>query len=91
MGTHIRTVEDPRGDLVDVYYFCSEGCWGDSFGPLDESKAGLGGAAPCAEDECDGDVYCDACGVLMHSADGKPTPLVVNLITPTGKGRLGRI
>lgn len=91
MGTHIREVNDPNGDVVDIYYFCSEGCWKDSFGPLDESEAEEGGYSPCAESDCaDTDVYCDTCGVLMHSADGRPTPVVVNLIVPTGMGRLGR-
>jgi hypothetical protein len=83
MGTYIREVEDEtNGDLLDVYYFCSVGCYQDSF---DTSRIGdkatEGGAWPCAESEPgeEVDVYCAECGVLMASPD-KPIPVVVNLI-----------
>ena len=89
--THIRQVSSGDGNLIDVYYFCSEGCWRDSLDVLPESEAvERGGWSPCSESDAEGDVYCDVCGVLMHSGDGRETPVVVNLIVPTGYGRLGR-
>ena len=89
--THIRQVSSGDGNLIDVYYFCSEGCWRDSLDVLPESEAvERGGWSPCSESDAEGDVYCDTCGVLMHSGDGREAPVVVNLIVPTGYGRLGR-
>ena len=89
--THIRQVSSGDGNLIDVYYFCSAGCWQDSFEVVEESETvERGGWSPCSESDSDSDVYCDTCGVLMHSADGRPTPVLVNLIVPTGLGRLGR-
>ena len=89
--THIRQVSSGDGNLIDVYYFCSRGCWVDSF-DVEPASAVVeeGGWSPGSESDAEGDVYCDVCGVLMHSADGRPTPVVVNLIAPTGIGRLGR-
>lgn len=89
MATHLRDVVDDRGELVDVHYFCSAGCWSDSFapdriGPACPGGAGgltVGGAAPCAAaepGECR-DVHCAECGVLLASPDKDP-PAVVNLI-----------
>lgn len=92
MATHIRQVTSGDGNLVDIYYFCSEGCWSGSLESLPVSDAvERGGWSPCAESDCaDYDVYCDTCGVLMHAADGRETPVVVNLIVPTGMERIGR-
>ena len=82
-GTHVRYQQDNNGDLVDVFYFCSRGCWDDSFREerLGLDTASIGGAAPCAASEpgAEIDVYCAECGVLMASPD-KETPVVVNLI-----------
>ena len=83
MGTHVRYVEESNGDLTDVLYFCSAGCWTDSFDPyrIGLEDATEGGAAPCAEsDSADCAVYCAECGVMMHDPSGFPTPIVVNLI-----------
>jgi hypothetical protein len=90
VGTYVRDVEEANGDLIDVLYFCSRGCWSDSFaedrigpagGPEDENLASEGGASPCSENEAgeDIDVHCAECGVLMASPDKRP-PTVVNLI-----------
>ena len=87
--THIRQVTSGDGNIVDVYYFCSAGCYRDSLELLPVSDAvEEGGWSPCSESDSDWDVYCDVCGVLMHAADGRETPVVVNLISHTGKGRL---
>jgi hypothetical protein len=89
--THVRQVSSGDGNLIDVYYFCSAGCWTDSFDVLPESaEVERGGWSPCSESDSGQDVYCDTCGVLMHAEDGRATPVVVNLVVPTGYGRLGR-
>lgn len=89
--TYVRQVSSGDGNLIDVYYFCSGGCWRDSFDVLRESDAvERGGWSPCSESDAERDVYCDVCGVLLHFEDGRSTPIVVNLIVPTGLGRLGR-
>lgn len=82
MGEHIREREDSRGDLVEVLYFCSQGCWRDSFAQdRIGDTATVGGASPCASSDpgSEQDVYCVECGVLMASPD-KEIPVVVNLI-----------
>lgn len=82
MSTHIREVEDQDGDLLDIYYFCSKGCYLDSFA-ADRigDEATVGGASPCAASEPgqEMDVHCAECGALMASPD-KQAPVVVNLI-----------
>ena len=81
MDTYIREIEDANGDILDIYYFCSRGCWVDSFDiQRIGDRATEGGAYPCATDDSPHDEYCSECGVLMHSEDGRETPLVVNLI-----------
>jgi hypothetical protein len=30
---HVREVQASNGDVVDLHYFCSAGCWADSFAP----------------------------------------------------------
>jgi hypothetical protein len=37
MPIYIRESQESNGDLVDVHYFCSRGCWADSF---DASRMG---------------------------------------------------
>lgn len=41
MGTHIRELHEGTGDLIDVFYFCSRGCWRDSF---DVARLGIADA-----------------------------------------------
>lgn len=87
MGDHVRYIEDEHGQVEDVLYFCSAGCWADSFA---EDRIGIvphgtqpheAGASPCASSEpgAEADIYCAECGVLMASPDKEP-PVVVNLI-----------
>lgn len=82
MSTHIREIEDADGDLIDICYFCSRGCYLDSFAADRIGDAATeGGASPCAASEpgAEVDVHCAECGVLMASPD-KEAPVVVNLI-----------
>jgi hypothetical protein len=91
MATHRRDLNDSQGDIVDVWYFCSAGCWSDSLRrvpPAPEGEAGMeeGGCAPCSvpdAEESDSHVlndsftYCAGCGVRLN---GPEAPTVVNLI-----------
>ena len=73
--THIRQVSSGDGNLIDVYYFCSAGCWTDSFEVVEESEAvERGGWSPCSESDAEGDVYCDVCGVLIRDVDRYSRP-----------------
>ena len=86
MGTHVRHLNDASGDVVDVLYFCSAGCWSDSLARLDWEGLEEGGASPCAvpgaaESDShvlnDSFVYCAECGVRLNGPDA---PVVVNLL-----------
>jgi hypothetical protein len=81
MTQYIRDIEDEQGDLIDVLYFCSRGCWSDSFA-ADRigTDATEGGASPCAASEIasEREVFCAECGVLIDGPEGGET--VVNLI-----------
>lgn len=90
MSEHIRTFNDDHGNVVEISYFCSAGCYRDSFAADRMGEGGEGGAAPCASSEpgCEQDVYCAECGVLMASPDKEP-PMVVNLIDRPPIGPFG--
>ena len=55
--THIHFVEDERGDLVDLGYYCSRSCYVEA-GHTD-AGAWPGGM------ETDSDVHCETCGDFM--------------------------
>ena len=51
--TYINFIEDSRGDLVDLEYFCSAMCASDEL-------VALGGWPTL--DDTDSDIYCTECG-----------------------------
>ena len=55
--TYINFIEDPRGDLVDLEYFCSTVCASDEL-------VALGGWPTL--DDTDSDIYCTECGDLIQ-------------------------
>ena len=57
--THINMIEDPRGNLVDVEYFCSALCYTNSTGNVAYGHAWPGGS------ETNSDVHCHNCSDLM--------------------------
>jgi hypothetical protein len=59
--THVEMIEDDKGDLVDILYFCSAFCYESS-----QSTDGhaYGHAWPGGM-ETDYDVHCHRCGDLM--------------------------
>jgi hypothetical protein len=74
--THMREVQESNGDLVDVHYFCSAGCWRDSFAP---DRIG-----PAAAPEDGHPHYVDTipglaagvregCAACVYDADGRGT------------------
>ena len=78
MTLHVFDVEDAQGDLVDILYFCSEGCWRDATARGFIAPDGPGaypGGYPDFEDGCA--VWCAECGVRLTGPD---VPIVVNLI-----------
>jgi hypothetical protein len=82
MPTYIREVRDQRRELLDVFYFCSRGCWRDSFAEGRAGQArralGRGGASPCAVTSRGVVVHCAECGVPIGAAE-EQAPTVVNL------------
>lgn len=82
--THLRERLAANGDTTEYFYFCSEGCWRDSFdaerlGPESDTFP-RGGAAPGAAGEPGTveEIHCAECGVLMASPY-RLAPTVVNL------------
>lgn len=61
MTTYIEYIEDDKGDVVDVLYFDSRGCWVAATGDNP-----TGGYHPCPESQ-DVPVYCAHCGELVMS------------------------
>ena len=57
MSTHIQTIEDERGDLVDVRYYDSQWCATEDNAPQPSWFPG--------GDETDYCVYCYTCGAHM--------------------------
>ncbi len=85
MGTHVRHVNDSQGDVVDVLYFCSRGCWKDSLVRIPVGTVEEGDASPCAVPDAevsdshvlnDSFTYCAGCGVRLN---GPEAPVVVSL------------
>ena len=56
---HIEHIEDSRGDLIDVNYYCSGSCY--TLGTGEDSS---GHGWPCGS-ETDYDVCCHHCGTLL--------------------------
>lgn len=50
--TYIRETQESNGDLTDIHYFCSYGCWRDSFA---DDRMG-----PATAPEGGHPAYCDA-------------------------------
>ena len=58
--THVELLEDARGNLVDIEYYCCATCY-----TIAKGQDAHGHAWPCGM-ETDHDVYCDNCGDLMR-------------------------
>lgn len=56
---YIELIEDTRGDLVDIVYYCSAMCF-----TLDTAKDAYGYGWP-GEIETDYYIYCQRCEVLL--------------------------
>lgn len=60
--TYVEFYEDEDGNLIDVDYYCSAGCFSE-----DTGKEAYGHAWPCNV-ETDYTVYCSCCGdILWHA------------------------
>ena len=63
MATHVQMIEDDRGDLVDIRWYCSQWCATEDDAP--QPSAWPGG------DETQSAVYCHVCGTLMWEGIGE--------------------
>lgn len=61
MTIHLREATDGRGDLVELYWYCSRACYQDSFARPYSVQLTTGGAYPCGE-ESDSPDFCAQCG-----------------------------
>ena len=59
MTIHAEFIEDSRGDIVDVHWYCNDLCYSDGTG-----QHAQGHAYPCGR-EANYNVYCHACARLV--------------------------
>lgn len=59
----VRCIEDAKGDLVELVYYCSAFCYEVETDP--ELQDRPGGAWPCLDASLVGSEHCTACGRPM--------------------------
>jgi len=63
---HANFIEDTKGDLVNIDWYCSPFCFNEDMQDKGEDKDSYGHAYPCGT-ETDNDTYCanPSCGDLL--------------------------